>query len=98
MRTIGRRRPANSPKGDFEAQCAYCGVAHYRSELRRDGTGNLMCPADDGIDAKTLDEMNAAMNTPPETFPNDSKADAKSTDVAPSIRARIGNVTFGSSI
>lgn len=58
MRTIGKHRPQGSPEGDYEAKCDYCGVHWYRSDLRRDGAGNLVCPDHDhGEDVVTLDRM-----------------------------------------
>lgn len=58
MRTIGRKRPANSPRGDSQAMCSYCGVAWHRSQLRRDRAGNWVCPDEgDGLDAVSLGEF-----------------------------------------
>lgn len=93
-RTVGRRRPSSSPLGDYQAKCHYCGVVYYRSELRRDGAGNLMCGADDGIDALTLDKMNAEMTPPPRQFVQDATSEAKVVEVAPSLLDKIGGTTF----
>lgn len=61
MRTVGRKRPSGSPRGDVQAECSYCGVRWYLSQLRRDRSGNWYCPDEgDGLDAKSLDEENAA--------------------------------------
>lgn len=60
-RTIGRKKPRNLPGGDYVTMCAYCGANWYRSQLRLDGSGKLFCPDEgDGLDAVTLDRMNAA--------------------------------------
>lgn len=47
MRTIGRQVPADKPHGDFVSRCDYCGAPFYRSQLRRDETGFLVCEYDD---------------------------------------------------
>lgn len=61
MRTIGKRWPRNAPRGDYTAECSYCGVAYRRSSLVRDGSGRFACPDDArGRDAVTLDRLNAA--------------------------------------
>lgn len=63
MLTIGRRRPRSSPRGDVQSGCAYCGVQWYRSQLRRDRSGNLSgpdCRDYEGHDIVTLSEGNAA--------------------------------------
>ncbi len=57
MRTIGTKRPRNSPIGDFVAMCSYCGADYLRSRLRRDGAGFLACPDDYGRDAVTLGKI-----------------------------------------
>jgi len=93
-RTVGRRRPASSPLGDFQAKCDYCGVVYYRKDLRRDGSGKLMCPVDDGIDALTLDRMNAEMTPPLRQFEQDASTETKVVEVAPSLLAKIGGSTF----
>lgn len=57
--TIGRhwKRP---PKGDFQSECAYCGVRWRRSELTRDSAGLLRCPDEgDGHDSTALSALNA---------------------------------------
>lgn len=59
-RTIGRHRPRNSPKSDFETLCSYCGIAYLRSQLRKDRSGNLACADDYGGDVVSLTEANAA--------------------------------------
>lgn len=60
MRTISRHKPSQLPRNDTLSQCSYCGVSWYRSQLRRDRTGNLACPRDYGGDIVTLSEANAA--------------------------------------
>lgn len=45
MRTIGTRRPASSPRGDFLSMCDICGTGYYRSQLIRKN-GYLYCPDD----------------------------------------------------
>lgn len=47
--------------GERQDNCAYCGGRFYRSEMRRDGAGYLVCPDDDdgGRDVVTLDRLNA---------------------------------------
>lgn len=91
MRTISRRWPASAPRGDYSAQCSYCGAVWRRSLLRRDGAGNLMCPDDDGIDAMTLDQMNQDMATPPPLLgESDAKTEAKVVETAQSLKDRIG--------
>lgn len=71
--------------------CSYCGVAYYRSELRRDASGNLACPEDQrGRDSVTLNEGNAAAllsrRLPGQTgMPTDGTVDSPSTDVAPVV-------------
>ena len=66
MRTIGRRWPRRAPKGDFVAMCDYCGANWRRSLMKRDRSGYLACPDDQGgRDAVTLAEeaADAAMDT-----------------------------------
>lgn len=61
MRTIGHHLPKNSPHGDFETMCDYCGVAYYRSKLIRDAAGFLVCPRDaKGLDVVSLGQIEAA--------------------------------------
>lgn len=91
MRTIGRRWPTSAPRGDYSAQCAYCGAVWRRSQLRRDGQGNLMCPDDDGLDPVTLDEANIAMTPPaPNYGENDAKTEAKVVEIATPLNTFIG--------
>lgn len=60
MRTIGKRWPSSAPRGDYQAECSYCGVRWLRSLLRRDRSGNLTCPDEGrGRDAVHLSELNA---------------------------------------
>jgi hypothetical protein len=47
--------------GDPTAVCDYCGVVWYRSELRRDASGLLVCPQDEGGDRVSADEYNATV-------------------------------------
>lgn len=42
-RTIGTKRPRNSPIGDFETMCSDCGAAYLRSRLEKDEDGQLRC-------------------------------------------------------
>lgn len=64
-RTIGTRLGRKIP-GDYVAQCAYCGANWRRSKLRRDGSGQLVCPDEgDGLDRVTLDEINASFRPRP---------------------------------
>lgn len=61
MRTISRHRPSSSPRGDYQAECDYCGAMWYRSRLVKDGAGLLACPDDRrGRDVVTLSRQNAA--------------------------------------
>lgn len=62
MRTVGRKRPSTSPRGDVQVLCDYCGVQWYRHRLRRDAAGLLSCPDDNdvGRDVVTLSRENAA--------------------------------------
>jgi hypothetical protein len=61
MRTIGRKRSPASPNGDVLCLCSYCGVLWYRSQLVRDGAGNLACPDDSsGLDTVSASLGNAA--------------------------------------
>ena len=58
--TIGRRVRPGLPRGDFHCHCDICGVLWYRSQLRRDGAGRLVCPDEgDGLDAVTLSRLDA---------------------------------------
>lgn len=60
-RTIGTRLPKKLLRGDYVAMCAHCGANWYRSQLREDGAGSLVCPDEGpGLDAVTLDAINAA--------------------------------------
>src|SRR5512138_3447059 len=58
--TIGKHW-AKYPRGDYQAQCAYCGSHFRRSQLRKDGAGRLCCDADWGPDEVTLTKENAAL-------------------------------------
>ncbi len=42
-RTIGTKRPRNSPIGDYETLCDLCGIAYLRSALVRDEQQLLKC-------------------------------------------------------
>lgn len=58
MQTIGRQW--RGQRGDFQSICDYCGVVWLRSQLRRDGSGNLACPDEGrGRDSTTLSRLNA---------------------------------------
>ncbi len=71
MRTIGRHFPRESPKNDFETLCGYCGVAYYRSQLRRDRAELLACKeCGEGRDVVTLSEGNAAAANRPRVTQN----------------------------
>lgn len=66
-RTIGRRWPGKRPAGDYTAECAYCGTPWRRSQLRMDGSGNLVCRLEgEGRDAVTQarDEADFTPYTP----------------------------------
>ena len=58
--SIGKRWP-KGPKGDYKAECAYCGQRFRRSVLRKDGAGRLACPDDFGPDEVSLTKANAAL-------------------------------------
>lgn len=97
-RTITHKRSHRSPPGDTVRLCSYCGIAWYRSQLRRDASGNLACPDDQkGRDVVTLNEGNAAAlanrQLPGQTgMPSDGTVDSKSTDVAPPFNWNAPNV------
>jgi hypothetical protein len=58
MRSINRHRPADSPRGDTQATCDLCGQRFYRSELRRNRAGWLVCREDqEERDPVTLSEI-----------------------------------------
>ncbi len=49
-RPVGRKRPRNSPGGDYVAMCCICGANYYRSQLERKKDGQLYCKDDrDGL-------------------------------------------------
>lgn len=83
MRTIGRRRPKSSPRGDAVGQCSYCGVKWLRSQLVRDRAGLYACPQDrDGRDVVTLSLLNAKSAAEPRggsSVPSDGIVSAKET-------------------
>lgn len=89
--TIGRKRSHRSPPGDTVRLCSYCGIAWYRSQLRRDASGNLACPDDQrGLDVVTLSEGNISglaerRDLGSYTAPSDGTVDSPSTDVAPPL-------------
>lgn len=59
-RTIGTHWP-KSRRGEYTAKCSYCGASWHSGSLRRDRSGNFVCPDDDhGADAVTCSELNAA--------------------------------------
>jgi hypothetical protein len=61
MQTVGRHLPSSLPRGETVAECDYCGVRWFRSQLRRDRSGKLTCPDEgSGLDQVSLDEGNAA--------------------------------------
>lgn len=101
MRTIGRKHPANAPRGDHQAMCSYCGVQWYRSQLRRDMEGNLVCPDEgDGASRMELSEANAAgakASWLAGTFETDGPMDRDITPVsaAQEPTSKIAFVTFG---
>lgn len=61
MRTMTRRySPTPGPPGERRAMCAYCGIFWYRSQMRRDASGQLACPDDQqGRDQVTLNRLNS---------------------------------------
>ena len=59
MQTIGKHA-GEAHRSDYVATCAYCGAAWYRSRLRRNAAGQLICPDDAHIrDPVTLSRLNA---------------------------------------
>lgn len=94
MQQIGRHWPSSAPPGDYQALCSYCGSPWRRSQLRRDGAGNLMCPDDEGLDSVTLDRMNREMGPNYKRYLNDARTETKVTETAPDLAAIIGHVTF----
>lgn len=61
MLTYGKKRPWNSPVGDYKVLCAGCGAAYYRSRLSKERTGLLKCKyCLDVRDEITLGEIIAA--------------------------------------
>jgi hypothetical protein len=59
MSHIPRKYPFPAPAGEYQTECAYCGITWYRSELRRDEAGQLVCPDDiEGRSAAALDRLN----------------------------------------
>lgn len=62
MRTIGKHHP-DGRVSNYTALCAYCGVRYYRSELKKDMSGNLVCPDEgNGRSMLALDTMVAAQS------------------------------------
>jgi len=62
MKTIGRHIRQPHVPGDFEAVCDICGATWLRSDLRKDGTGQLRCPDDQGErDRVTIAKANASI-------------------------------------
>lgn len=64
MLTVRRRKPSNSPYGDYQAICDYCSVQWYRyaGGMRRDRSGRLACKDCkdyEGRDEVSLSEQNA---------------------------------------
>jgi len=60
MRTIGRRYPFKTSRGDYETDCDYCGLRYYRRQMTRDAARMLACPeCAGGKDAVTLARENA---------------------------------------
>ncbi len=63
--TVGRRWPADAPRGDHSATCDDCGVRYRRSQLRRMPSGLLRCEGPGtnecarGREVAELDEANA---------------------------------------
>jgi hypothetical protein len=58
MRTIGRHIRLGHPLGDYETMCSICGQHYVRSDLTRNGDGQLVCRDDEGSTARELDEDN----------------------------------------
>ena len=87
MRTIGTKRPASSPIGDYQAMCSYCGVVWLRSELWKDEQGFLVCPDEGpGLDQVALSREIAASSVglkrrqrPHEGYPGDHNDDPDPT-------------------
>jgi hypothetical protein len=76
VRSIPRRYPHEHVlPGERQDMCAYCGARWYRSELRRDASGYLICPDDDdgGRDRVTLDRGNAAAAMRPRLPPPEER-------------------------
>lgn len=95
MRTIGTRA-GEAHRGDFVATCAYCGAAWYRSALKRNAAGQLICPDDQHIrDPVTLSRLNSrALSRLRRPRQDGGLADIKP---APSVSAIVGeaNVVAG---
>ena len=88
MRTVGRHRKTDSPRGDVLRLCSYCGALYYRSELQRDMSGNLACPDElPGLDMVALSEGNAELQSNryigADDGPSDGPVDSKNTVTAP---------------
>lgn len=60
MRTIGPRLPSIRPRDDYESQCNDCGVHWFRSRMRYNGDGRLLCPDCWETGASELSAENAA--------------------------------------
>lgn len=60
MSHIPRQYNFPAPRGEYQTECAYCGITWYRSDLRRDESGLLACPDDqEGRCTAELDRLNA---------------------------------------
>lgn len=59
MATYGRYRGGGTATA-YPVMCAICGVVWPRSQMRPDGSGQLVCPDEgSGLDTATLDRLNA---------------------------------------
>jgi hypothetical protein len=88
MRTIGKHRPRNSPKGEYVTFCGICGSAWYRSKLFYDEQGILVCPDEGiGLDPLALERANMEMMTNWERSEHDAPQDPLNTDTAPDLAA-----------
>ena len=61
--SIPRKYPHYGARGEYQADCAYCGLKYYRrlGRMKRDAAGFLACEeCAEGRDSVTLDRLNAA--------------------------------------
>lgn len=51
--------PGPAPPGEYQVECAACGMTWYRSACIRDARGMILCPDDqEGRDELALDRLN----------------------------------------